>query len=158
VSRAAVTPALPPHRGSPPTGRPPNLAQFDFIQAAYAIAAQGEPFMEQYDRERVIERVGPSGMAEPVALTVHDDDPEPGWSVFILQHGRVADSVRHGFITREFGKYYARSCDIYGRPEYPLIRLKVMYGEGNPAFESFLQALTEFLGHRPNTRLRYARS
>jgi hypothetical protein len=110
-----------------------------------------------YDHECVIQRVGRSGMAEPVALTVPDDDPEPGWSVFILRHGgRLTDAVRHGFLTRQFGKFYAQNCDIWGRPEYPLIRPKVMYGEGSPAFDSFLDALTEFLERVPNTWLRFS--
>lgn len=91
-----------------------------------------------------------------MALTVPDDRPEPGWSVFILRHGLLTDPVRHGFLTQESGKFYAQNCDMWGRPEYPLIRPKVMYGQGSPAFESFMDALTEFLGHAPNTRLRFA--
>ena len=112
--------------------------------------------MSLYDRECVIERVGRSGMAEPVALTVPADDPEPGWSVFILRNGRVTDPIRQGFLTRESGKFYAQNCDIWGWPEYPLIRPKVMYGEVSPAFDSFLDALTEFLGPVPNARLRFS--
>lgn len=96
-------------------------------------------------------------MAESVALIVPSDNPEPGWSVFILRHGRPTDPLRQGFLTRERDKFYAQNCDIYGRPEYPLIRPTVMHGEGSPAFGSFLEALAEFLGHVPNTRLRYRR-
>ncbi|WP_369383301.1 hypothetical protein [Streptomyces sp. cg36] len=113
--------------------------------------------MDRYDHECVIERVGRrSGMAEPVALTVPAAQPEPGWSVFLLRNGHVTDLVRQGFLTREFGTFYARACDIWGHPAYPLLRPRVMYGEGSPAFGSFLAALEEFLGHAPNTRLRFA--
>jgi hypothetical protein len=112
--------------------------------------------MESVSREFMIERAGRSGMAEPAALLIPAIHPEPGWSVFILQYGRPTDITRQGFLTRSLGKYYAQGCDIYGWPERPLIRPMVMHGEGSPAFDTLLEALAAFLGHVPNTRLRYA--
>jgi hypothetical protein len=116
--------------------------------------------MNKYDQECVVERVGRrAGIAEPVALTVPEpSDYGPRWSIFILRDGRPADPVRQGLMSRGAnGLFYIQGCDSYGFPETGLIRPKMAHGEGSPAFESFLDAIGEFLGRTPSTRLRYAR-
>lgn len=118
--------------------------------------------MLRHNREQVIERVGRFGRAEQVLLTVPAADFGLGWSLFPLRSGRPSDPVRQGFLTREFGgwtagRFYVQNCDLYGCPERPLLRPFVMHGESSPAFDGPLEALAAFLGHIPNSRLRYAR-
>jgi hypothetical protein len=103
-------------------------------------------------RRAVVERVGRSGFAETVAVTMPDDQPEPGWSLW-TEHAWLTGDVRSAFITFESGLFYVGACDGHGHPVHGPLR-----AGGSPAHPSFLTAVEEFVGRRPNTRLRYGRT